>query len=110
MISLFAPPFLYLFAALLCPLLSSGKRAKLLLIVPVLGLISLLGYSTGNHVVVNVLGFELTFVRLDKLSQIFGIIFSIAAFLAGIYAWHVRDKVQQIATLLYAGARWCFSR
>ncbi len=104
MISLFAPPFLYLFAALLCPLLSSGKRAKLLLIVPVLGLISLLGYSTGNHVVVNVLGFELTFVRLDKLSQIFGIIFSIAAFLAGIYAWHVRDKVQQIATLLYAGA------
>ena len=102
--SLFAPPFLYLFAALLCPLLGSGKRAKLLLIVPVLGLISLLSYSTGNHVVVNALGFELTFVRLDKLSQIFGIIFSIAAFLAGIYAWHVRDKVQQIATLLYAGA------
>ena len=102
--SLFAPAFLYLFAALLCPLLSSGNRAKLLLIVPVLGLISLLSYSTGNHVVVNVLGFELTFVRLDKLSQIFGIIFSIAAFLAGIYAWHVRDKVQQVATLLYAGA------
>jgi len=102
--SLFAPPFLYLFAALLCPLLSSGKRAKLLLIVPVLGLISLLSYSTGNHVIVNALGFELTFVRLDKLSQIFGIIFSIAAFLAGIYAWHVRDKVQQIATLLYAGS------
>jgi len=102
--SLFAPPFLYLFAALLCPLLSSGKRAMLLLIVPILGLISLLGYSMGQHVVVYVLGFELTFVRLDKLSNIFGIIFSIAAFLAGIYALHVRDKVQQIATLLYAGA------
>jgi len=102
--SMFAPPFLYLFAALLCPLLNSGKRAMLLLIVPVLGLISLLSYSTGHHVVVDVLGFELTFVRLDKLSQIFGIIFSIAAFLAGIYALHVRDKVQQIATLLYAGA------
>jgi len=102
--SLLAPPFLYLYAALLCPLLSSGKRAKLLLIVPVLGLVSLLSYSTGNHVVLDVLGFELTFVRLDKLSQIFGIIFSIAAFLAAIYAWHVRDKVQQIATLLYAGA------
>jgi len=102
--SVLAPPFLYLVAALVCPLLSSRKRAVLLLMVPVLGLISLLSYSTGNHVIVNMLGFELTFVRLDKLSQIFGIIFSIAAFLAGIYAWHVRDKIQQIATLLYAGS------
>jgi len=102
--NLLAPPFLYLYAALLCAFLSSGKRAILLLLVPILGLISLLSYSTGNHVVIDVVGFELTFVRLDKLSNIFGIIFSIAAFLAGVYAWHVRDKVQQIATLLYAGA------
>ena len=102
--NMLAPPFLYMYAALLCPLLSSRHRAILLLVVPVLGLVSLLSYSTGNHVNIEMLGFELTFVRIDKLSTIFSIIFSIAAFLSAIYAWHVRDKIQQIATLLYAGA------
>lgn len=102
--SFLAPPFLYLYAALLCPFLSSRHRAILLLIVPVFGLVSLLSYSTGNHVNVTMLGFELTFMRVDKLSLIFSIIFSIAAFLSAIYAWHVRDKIQQIATLLYAGS------
>jgi len=51
-----------------------------------------------------VVGFEITLMRVDKLSLIFGIIFSIAAFLAGLYAWHVRDTVQQVATLAYAGS------
>jgi len=102
--SLLAPPFLYFYAALLCPLMSSRHRAILLLIVPVLGLVSLLSYSTGNHVNVTMLGFELTFMRVDKLSLVFSIIFSIAAFLSAIYAWHVRDKIQQVATLLYAGS------
>ncbi len=102
--NLLAPPFLYMYAAVLCTLLSSKHRAILLLVVPVLGLLSLLSYSTGNHVVLAMLGFELTFVRIDKLALVFSIIFSIAAFLSGIYAWHVRDKIQQVATLVYAGA------
>lgn len=102
--SLLAPPFLYLIAAALLPLMRKRHRALLLLLVPVFGLISLLSYSHGNHVVIPMMGFELTFVRLDKLSQIFGIIFSIAAFLAAIYAWHVDDKIQQMATLVYAGS------
>ena len=104
MSTLLAPPFIYLFAALLCPLLAPRWRALLLLGVPVLALVVLLSYPMGQHAVVSVVGFELTFLRIDKLSLIFGIIFSIAAFLAGLYAWHVRDTVQQIATLAYAGS------
>ncbi len=104
MSTLLAPPFIYLFAALLCPLLAPRWRALLLLGVPVLALVVLLSYPMGQHAVVSVVGFELTFMRIDKLSLIFGIIFSIAAFLAGLYAWHVRDTVQQIATLAYAGS------
>jgi len=97
-------PILYLLAALVCPLLSSRNRAILLLGVPIAGLVSLLSTAHGLHGIVNVVGFELVFVRVDKLSLIFGIIFSIAAFLSGIYAWHVRDTVQQVATLGYAGS------
>ncbi len=104
MSTVFAPPFIFLFAAILCPLLPTRWRALLLLGVPVIALIVILGYATGQHAVINVVGFELTFMRVDKLSLIFGIIFCIAAFLAGLYAWHVRDHIQQIATLAYAGS------
>lgn len=104
MSTVFAPPFIFLFAAILCPLLPTRWRALLLLGVPVIALIVILGYATGQHAIVNVVGFELTFMRVDKLSLIFGIIFCIAAFLAGLYAWHVRDHIQQIATLAYAGS------
>ncbi|MDA8870585.1 proton-conducting transporter membrane subunit, partial [Rhizobiaceae bacterium] len=45
----------------------------------------------------------ITLMRVDSLSRVFGLIFSIAAFLAALYAWHVKDRVQQVATLLYAG-------
>jgi len=102
--NLLAPPFLYFIAAALLPFLGNKARAVVLLAVPVLGLISLLSYATGSHVIIEMIGFELTFMRVDKLSTMFGIIFSIAALLSGIYAWHVRDIIQQIATLLYAGS------
>ena len=104
MTDMFAPPFIFLWAAVLCALLPSRGRAILLLLTPALALLSLLSYSHGQHVTLNVVGFELAFMRVDKLSIIFGIIFCIAAWLSGIYAWHVRDKVQQIATLAYAGS------
>ena len=102
--SLLSPPLLYLVAALACPFLASRWRALLLLGVPVAALMSLLSYDFGLHETVRVVGFELTFVRVDGLSRIFAIIFSIAAFLSGLYAWHVRDTVQQVATLGYAGS------
>ncbi len=104
MIDFIAPPFLFFYAAALCALIGSHARAVLLLAVPLVALAVLLGTSFGQHVVIAVAGFELVFVRLDKLALVFSIIFCIAAFLAGLYAWHVRDTIQQIATLVYAGA------
>lgn len=104
MSNLLAPPFIYLIAALICPFLPSRWRALLLLGVPVFALMVTLAFPAGEHVIWSVVGFDLTFMRVDKLSTIFGIIFSIAALLSGLYAWHVRDTVQQVATLAYAGA------
>jgi len=104
MSTLLAPPFVFLYAALLCLVLPSRYRALLLLGTPIVGLLALLSYSMGQHALVQIVGFELSFMRVDKLSTIFGIIFCIAAFLAGLYAWHVRDTIQQVATLAYAGS------
>lgn len=102
--SVMAPPFIFLLAALICPFLPSRWRALLLLGVPLLSLLVILAWPQGNHAIWSVVGFDLTFMRVDKLSTIFGIIFSIAALLSGLYAWHVRDTVQQVATLGYAGS------
>jgi len=38
------------------------------------------------------------------LSLVFGTIFTLVASLGGVYAWHLNDRLQQMAALLYAGA------
>ncbi|NKI16220.1 Na(+)/H(+) antiporter subunit D [Spongiibacter sp. KMU-166] len=51
-----------------------------------------------------VFGIELITRRIDGLSFVWAVIFHIAAILAGLYAWHVQDRVQQVAALIYAGS------
>ena len=43
-------------------------------------------------------------VRVDKLSLVWGWVFHIAALMSIIYQWHVKDKVQDVAGIMYAGA------
>jgi len=105
MIDQISPAFLFFAAALALPLVPKGAaRAALLLIVPLISLWMIWTLPTGSYQQVPFFGFTLTLLEVDKLSTIFGVIFSIAAFLSGLYAWHVRDSVQQVATLLYAGS------
>ncbi len=101
---LFEPPLIYLIAAAILPLLASRWRGLLMLGTPIVALFAMLSFEHGLHAQVDMLGFQLTFMRVDKLSLVFGIIFSIAAFLSGLYAWHVEDRIQQVAALAYAGS------
>ena len=50
------------------------------------------------------LGYNLTIIKVDKLSILFGYLFHIAAFFGIIYALHVRDTVQQVSSIVYAGS------
>ena len=102
---LFLPFLVYFIGALVVAVLPYARlRAALSLIVPVIGFYLIWNMPMGNHGQVEFFGLDLTLLRVDKLSMIFGIIFSLAAFLSCLYAWHIRDKVQQIAALLYAGS------
>ncbi|NKB50977.1 MAG: Na(+)/H(+) antiporter subunit D [Rhizobiaceae bacterium] len=99
-----SPVYLFVLGALILPLLPKGNvRALITIIVPILSGFLIWNATPGLHGVTTLAGIEVTLMRVDKLSVIFGLIFSTAAFLAAIYAWHVKDWVQQIATLLYAG-------
>ena len=99
------PPFALFFAgALVAALVRGWPRCVLLLLIPVAGGLTLLGVSEGTTVHVAFLGYELTPYRVDRLSLLFGYLFHIAAFLAIIFSIHVRDTLQHVAGLLYAGS------
>ena len=103
--SIFPTAFIFIFAALATSILPRGSaRSIILLITPVLAAWQIWNLPIGIFVQVELLGQSLDMMRVDKLSRIFGLIFCLAAFLGNLYAWHVRDLVQQIAALLYAGA------
>jgi multicomponent Na+:H+ antiporter subunit D len=105
MISILPTAFIFIAAALMLGLLPKGHiRGVILLITPILAAWQVWNLPVGIYMQVEFVGQTLDMMRVDKLSRIFGLIFCLAAFLGNLYAWHVRDFIQQIAALLYAGA------
>ena len=47
---------------------------------------------------------DLAIVKIDDLSLLFGYLFHLAALIAVIYSLHLKDSVQQVAGLIYAGS------
>ncbi|MEE9427913.1 MAG: Na(+)/H(+) antiporter subunit D [Paracoccaceae bacterium] len=97
--------FLFFAAALVVPFLPAGKfRSSWMLFVPIIAALQIWGAAMDVSPLTAFFGFDIELMRVDKLSRIFGLIFCLAAFLGNLYAWHLRDTVQQVAALLYAGA------
>ena len=99
----FPPGLILVLGALVIPFLKGSIRNLFMIILPVFGLLGLLAIEDGYTFTINILGLQLTPVRVDRLSLLFGYIFHIAAIISIIYAFHLRDTVQQIAALMYAG-------
>ena len=97
----FVPFFL---GALAVAVLPHRLRAVVVLGVPVLGGLLLGSIEDGVLWRVGLFGYELAPVRVDGLSLLFGYLFHVAAFIAGMFALHVRDTSQQVAAMMYAGA------
>ncbi len=101
----YTPALAYIAATFLVPFVPKGfLRGLYLLLVPIAGVLIFWGLTPGTYNAFNLMGMQIGLLRVDALSQIFGLAFSIAAMLAALYAWHLRDTVQQVTTLLYAGS------
>lgn len=99
------PPFVLFFAAALAVALTRGlPRAVLLVLTPLVGAVNLWLLPTDATLSLQLLGLELTPLRLDRLSVLFGYLFHIATLIGIVYALHVRDTLQQVSALLYAGS------
>ena len=98
------PGMLLMRGGLLVPLLPRRFGQALMLALPLVGLAHLWMLPQGLVMTMELGGYVLDVVRVDKLSRVWGTIFHIAAFLSVIYALHVDDKVQHVAGLIYAGS------
>ncbi len=99
------PIFLLFFLMLPLSLIFSWKTLRILLLaIPILGFLQILSMDLNTSYVINLMNLELQLVRFDKLTRVFGLIFCLAAFLGNLYAWHVKDKIQQVAAIMYSGS------
>jgi multicomponent Na+:H+ antiporter subunit D len=98
------PAVILIVGGLILPLFPRSGRLVLLFALPLLSLSALLALSYGEHDSVTAFGHTLVLIRLDSLSFIFAFVFHIAIFLSVLYASHVRDPIQESASLVYPGA------
>ncbi len=104
MIADFPPALIMILGALLVPLLRGRLRSTYLLALPVASFGYLLSLPQGVSAPLPLFGYELTLVRIDALSLLFGYLFHLAALIGLIYALRVRGAAEQVAALVYAGA------
>ncbi len=97
-------PVLFLIpGVLLLPLLPEHFKKIYLVALPVLAIATILQMSPGVFGVYHIFGLDLVFGRVDKLSMIFGLIFSIMAMIGAIYALDEVEDGHHIAAFTYAG-------
>jgi multicomponent Na+:H+ antiporter subunit D len=98
-------PFLpFLIAAVLAGITRGWLRSTIMLAAPVIGGIHLLNAVPGTVYYLQILDLKLIPYRVDELSLLFGYIFHIGAFLSVLFALHLKDTLQHISGLLYAGS------
>jgi multicomponent Na+:H+ antiporter subunit D len=103
MIDWFHPSIFFILGAFLIPFLRGKIQQAYLMAIPVLAVLAVSLMSQGTHWTYSFLGNSLIFGAADKLSIVFGWVFTIMSFIGIIYALHVKDNGQHMAAFLYIG-------
>ena len=98
------PATLLLVGALLVPLIRGSAKNCYVIALPAAAFYIITQLEPGLSWQVHFFGFDLTFLRVDRLSKIFGYIFTLNAFAAFIYAFYLKDNGQHISALFYIGS------
>ena len=98
------PALIFFIGALLLLVLPVRWRLLIGLLTPVASLFTLLSFEHGTLLQFGLFDYQLAPLRVDRLSLLFGYLFHIAAFIGVVYSLHVKDRVQQVSALMYAGS------
>ena len=99
-----APAAIFFAGALISVFLRPRDQAAILVLTPMIGLVNLLYLNDGTYWRYSIVDQELTLIRVDGLSLLFGLIFHLAALIWAVFALHVRDRIQHVSALVYVGA------
>ena len=103
-LSNFPPALILVAGALLMMLLPGRVRPTAYLVFSALPLLLLLNLEEGARFTLPFLNYTLVLCQVDKLSLAFGYVFVIAGLLGGVFSFHVKERVQQAASMLYVGS------
>ena len=98
------PVLIFVVGALLLPFIPGRFKSAWMLLIPVIGFLNLMVLGEGTHFRIDFLDYHLVLGRVDKLSLLFAYVFHLISFIAILYALHVKDSLQQMMGLLYAGS------
>lgn len=99
------PPFLpLLIGSLAAVFLRGNLRNAIMLLTPLWGALQVAALEPGIYWTMEFMGYQLEPVRVDKLSIMFGYLFHVAAFIAVVYALHIKDTLQHVTGLSYAAS------
>jgi len=97
------PAFYLIAGALLLPLFPKNFRAGIFLIFPIIALVVIWSFPEGYLIKTSFAGYDLILCDINKLTRVFGVIFTLIAFIGGVYSYHQKEVGQQSTALLYAG-------
>ncbi|MFQ5535423.1 MAG: hypothetical protein ACE5EM_11445, partial [Sphingomonadales bacterium] len=104
MIEWLHPGLLFIVAAFAIPWLRGLGRQIWLVLVPALAIVNVAIMTPGSHGAFEFAGVSLVLTQVDKLSLVFGWVFSIMALIGMTYALHVKRPEQHVAAFLYVGS------
>ena len=90
--------------SILIPFFKGRVKQAYLLLLPALAFLSVLNMSEGVYGAYHIMGQELIFGRVDKLSLVFSYIFSLTAFISMCYGLNLKEDGHHIAGFVYAGS------
>ncbi|MEA1920370.1 MAG: Na(+)/H(+) antiporter subunit D [Campylobacterota bacterium] len=100
----FLPVLPFFLAAILTLFTRGWLRAAIMLGTPIIAAYGLYSLEIGHTYTFTLMSFDMTPIRIDRLSMLFGYLFCIAALLGNIYALYHKDTLQHFAAQAYAGS------
>ena len=100
----FPPAAILILGALLVPFFKGNAKNWYIILLPATAFFLVWNLELGSSWHVHFFDHELTLLRVDKLSKVFGYIFTLNAFAAFIYAFYLKDNAQHVAALMYIGS------
>ncbi|MFH1488067.1 MAG: Na(+)/H(+) antiporter subunit D [Pseudomonadota bacterium] len=100
---LLPPPLILIIGALVVPFLRGRLKSGFMLLLPVVVFWTLLQMPEGKYWGLKILEYDVILGRVDRLSMVFGYIFTLITFIGILFALKVEDDLQHVSALMYAG-------